>query len=338
MKRPIILSVDAYGGDNAPRAVLEGINLFLKKTKNVTFHIFGKEEALRRMLKKFPKITKFIKIFNAKSVIRGDQKVAEAIRDRDSSLWMAIDHVKQGNADAVISAGNTGVLMAMSKLSFRTMDGISRPAIVSMWPSKQGKVVMLDLGANSETDARNLIDFSLMGAIYSKVMTGTQKPTLGILNIGEEQTKGNDVLRETYTYWKEHPTNLFEFHGFVEGNDILAGTTDVVVTDGFTGNVALKTVEGSAKFIGGLLKNMFKRTWVNKIAYLLLKSSIRLLKKTIDPREYSGAVFVGLNHLSVKTHGGSDKVAFMNAFNYAVNLVENDFNEKVKEQVEQISR
>ncbi len=338
MERKVILSVDAFGGDKAPRAVIEGINLTLKERTDVFFHIFGKKNVLEKYFKKYPEIAQNSKIFDARSVIKGDQKVAEAIRDRASSLWMAIDHVKQGNADAIVSAGNTGVLMAMSKLSFRTMEGISRPAIVSFLPTENGKVILLDLGANAECDAQNLKDFSIMGAIYARIITGIKKPLLGILNIGEEQTKGNDILRETYQYWKENPTDLFDFHGFVEGDDILAGTTDVVVTDGFTGNVALKTVEGTAKFLGNLLKNMFTRTWLNKLAYLLIKSSMKILKKKIDPREYSGAVFVGLNHLSIKSHGGSDKVSFKNAFNYAIDLVKNDFNEKVRKEISSIRK
>ncbi len=333
MSKIYTLAVDAMGGDNAPNAVFEAVAHFLKKTKrvDVRFHLFGQLVVMQSVLAKFPQIVDHIQLFHCDDVIAGDAKASNAIRQgRQSSLWHAISHVKEGHADAIVSAGNTGILMAMSKLIFRTLEGVRRPAIVTTMPTIKGKTVMLDLGANSECDSHNLIEFALIGSLYARANLGLSKPTVGLLNIGEEYTKGNDTLRDAYSCLKDAPNMPFEFYGFVEGNDILQGTTDVVVTDGFTGNVALKTVEGTAKFMKNLLTHLFKYSWASKLAYLLIKPSLKVMSRKIDPREYSGAVFAGLNGLSVKTHGGSDKKAFANAFSYALNLIESDFNQKVK--------
>ncbi|MHA1540769.1 MAG: phosphate acyltransferase PlsX [Alphaproteobacteria bacterium] len=334
----VILAVDCMGGDKAPKAVFEGMNLICRERGDIVFHLFGKQRILQKKLKKFPKLAGKSLIFHSPDVIKSTAKVRDAIRrGQKSSLWMSIEHVKKGNAHAVLSAGNTGAFMGMSKLLFRTLSSIMRPAIVSILPTQKGRTVMLDLGANSECNEDHLTQFAIMGASYAQLMLDKKQPTIGLLNIGEEHTKGNDVLRNAFEKIKKLKSRQFKFHGFVEGNDILLGTTDVVVTDGFTGNVALKTAEGTARFLSGLIKNLFKNSIWGKIAYLLVKGGLKLLRRRIDPREYSGAVFIGLNGIAVKTHGGSDRVAFARGAEYAISLVEKELNKKIKKQIEKIN-
>ncbi|MHA1550213.1 MAG: phosphate acyltransferase PlsX [Alphaproteobacteria bacterium] len=335
----IILAVDCMGGDKAPRAVFEGLNIITQERGDVIFHLFGKERILRNHLKRFPLLAGRSLIFHSPTEIKTTDKVRDSLRNgQKSSLWMAVQHVKEGKAQAVISAGNTGVFMGMSKLAFRTLDTIMRPAIVSIFPTQAGRTVVLDLGANTECNANHLVEFAIMGSIYAQLMLRKKCPTVGLLNIGEEENKGNDVLRETYKRLSEMKQSFFKFHGFVEGGDILLGTTDVIVTDGFTGNVALKTAEGTAKFIGQQFKNLFSNSFWGKLAYLLIKPGIILLRKRIDPREYSRAIFIGLNSIAIKTHGSSDKVAFAHSADYAISLVEKQLNEQIKKEIKKLKK
>lgn len=327
------------GGDKAPKAVFEGLSLICRERGDVIFHLFGKERVLQKHLKRYPYLAGRSLIFHSPDIIKGTDKARDAIRNgQKSSLWMAIDHVKQGKAHAVFSAGNTGAFMGMAKLGFRTMSSIMRPAIVSLLPTQHGRTVMLDLGANSECNEDHLFQFAIMGSLYAQLMLNKKRPTVGLLNIGEEHTKGNDILRNTYQKLTDLKNAPFKFHGFVEGNDILLGTTDVVVTDGFTGNVALKTAEGTAKFLGDLVKRIFKDSFWGKMAYLLVKGGLKLLKRKMDPREYSGAVFIGLNGIAVKSHGSSDKVAFARGAEYAISIVEKELNKKIEKQIEKIEK
>ena len=338
-----IISIDAMGGDNAPVAVFGGMNQFLYQygEDSVFFRVFGKENELRRVLKKFPRVARNCEIINAEGVISGTDKVRDVIRHaQDTSMYMAIKDVREGNSSAVVSAGNTGVLMALSKLALKTVDGISRPAITTMLPSGNGdtRVVGLDLGANVQCDEEILFDFSILGSVYAEIIGNMKRPRVGILNIGAEETKGGESLQRLNKVLTEHANELpYEYIGFVEGNDVTAGNVQVVVTDGFTGNVMLKTVEGTAKMISRIVKANYKRSLIAILGTFFLIHLFKRLKNKIDPRSYAGAVFLGLNGFSIKTHGNSDALAWSHALEYAMNLCKSDFYGKIRERTNSLS-
>ena len=339
-----VISVDAMGGDHAPGAVLGGMNQFLYQygEDSAFFRVFGNEKILRSLLKKFPRVARNCEIINANEVISGTDKVRDVIRHaQDTSMYMAIKDVREGNSSAVVSAGNTGVLMALSKLALKTIDGISRPAITTMLPSGNGdsRVVGLDLGANVRCDEETLFDFSILGSVYAEIMGGMKRPRVGILNIGEEETKGSERLQRLNKVLMEHVDELpYEYIGFVEGNDVTAGNVQVVVTDGFTGNVMLKTVEGTAKMISRIVKANYKRSILAILGTFFLIHLFKRLKNKIDPRSYAGAVFLGLNGFSIKTHGNSDALAWTHALEYATNLSKSDFYGKIRERTNALAK
>ena len=339
-----VISIDAFGGDKGPKVVLGGVNQFLYQygEGQVHFRIFGRATVLNKLLAKFPRVARNCTIIDAPDVIRGTDKVRDVIRHADgTSMFMAIKDVRAGNASAVVSAGNTGVLMSLSKLALKTIDGISRPAITTMLPSGGGdsRVVVLDLGANVQCDAQNLFDFAILGSVYADVIGKMSRPRVGILNIGTEETKGNETLQQLNHVLTEHKDELpYEYIGFVEATDISAGKVQVVVTDGFTGNIVLKTVEGTAKLIKRVIMENFKKSVLAIIGAFFLVHVFKRLKHKIDPRSYAGATFLGLNGFSVKTHGNSDALAFANAIRYAVDLSNADFNDAIRERVELVSR
>jgi glycerol-3-phosphate acyltransferase PlsX len=338
-----IIAIDAMGGDSAPRSVLGGMNQFLFQNtdSNILFRVFGNKNLLEHMLKKYPRVARNCEIIHAPDVIKGTDKVAEVIRRAgDTSMYMAIKDVRAGNSCAIVSAGNTGVLMALSKMALKTIDGISRPAITTMLPSGGGdkRAVFLDLGANVVCNEENLFDFALMGCVYAETIGKMPKPKLGILNIGEEDSKGDDVLQRLNKVLAEHKDSLpYEYIGFVEANDISAGQVQVVVTDGWTGNVVLKTIEGTAKLIKRVLMDSIKKSWIAISVSFMLIHVFKRLKNKMDPRSYAGAIFLGLNGFSVKTHGNSDALAFANAIKYAADLVEADFNDKIRLEVAKLT-
>ncbi len=335
-----VFAIDAMGGDRAPVDVIAGLNHFLftnADSVDIHFRVFGPEAKMRALFKKYPRVAKYSTIIHAPDKINGTDKLREIIRtSQNTSMYMAIKDVREGNSIAIISAGNTGILMALSKLSLKTIDGISRPAIVTMLPAGGGdkKVVLLDLGANAVCDEENLIDFAVMGSVYAKTMGGVNHPKLGLLNIGEEDQKGLDSLRNVNTAFKNNSEKLpFEYIGFVEGNDISHGVVEVVVTDGFTGNIVLKTVEGTAKLITRVMKDTFKKSLIAILMSFFLFHVFKRLKAKLDPRSYAGAVFIGLNGFVVKTHGNSDVLTFANAVKYALELSTNDFNGHIQRAV-----
>jgi glycerol-3-phosphate acyltransferase PlsX len=337
-----IISIDAFGGDKAPKSVFGGMNQFLfQHGANVHFRIFGDERKLAPLLKKYPRVAANSTVIHAPDVIKSTDKVADVIRHaQDTSMYMAIKDVRAGNSVAVVSAGNTGVLMALSKLALKTVDGISRPAITTMLPAGAAdkRVVMLDLGANVVCDAENLFDFATMGSIYAETIGGMHRPKVGILNIGEEETKGNAVLQNLNKILTQHKNELpYEYIGFIEGNDISGGNVQVVVTDGFTGNIVLKTIEGTARLIKRVLVDNFKKSILAIIGSFFLIHVFKRLKHKIDPRSYAGAVFLGLNGFAVKTHGNSDALAFANAIKYANDLAMANFNRQITERAAALS-
>lgn len=339
-----IIAIDAMGGDRGPNAAIGGINQFLYQNgdSNVFFRIFGDSKELTRLMGKYPRVARNCEIIHAPDVIKPTDKVRDVIRHaQDTSMYMAIKDVRNGHSAAVVSAGNTGVLMSLSKLALKTVDGTSRPAITTMLPSGGGdsRVVVLDLGANVACDAGNLFDFALLGSVYADVIGKMPRPKLGVLNIGEEETKGNETLQRLNRVLTEHRDELpYEYVGFVEGTDISGGSVQVVVTDGFTGNIVLKTVEGTAKLIKRVVvENMKKSIWAIVGAFFL-SHVFKRLKHKIDPRSYAGAVFLGLNGFSVKTHGNSDALAFANSIRYAANLTGANLNSVIAERATSIAK
>ncbi len=325
-----ILAVDAMGGDNAPEAIIAGLELASVRQPHARFLVFGDQAVLAPLIARNKRVKAQAELRHAGSAIASDMKPTAALRVRDSSMRLAMEAVLGGEAAGVISAGNTGALLALSKIVLKTLKGIDRPAMAAIGPSAKGDVVMLDLGLNVVYDARNLIEFALMGEIFARIVLGLPAPTFGLLNVGSEEGKGDEILRRAAAALRESPIGK-QFHGFVEGHDIAAGTVDVVVTDGFTGNVALKTGEGALKLVGDLLKRVFNSGPRAKLGYLLARSGLRRLREWLDPRRYNGAVLLGLNGVVVKSHGGTDAEGFAHAVDVAINMIGNDFNHRIAE-------
>jgi glycerol-3-phosphate acyltransferase PlsX len=299
--------------------------------------MFGDEKQISPLLSKCKNLDGDVIIHHTTDMVANNAKPVQALRaGRNTSMRLAIDAVNEGRAGVVVSAGNTGALMAMAKLVLKTLPGIHRPAIATLFPTQRGESVMLDLGANVECDADNLVQFALMGSAFARTALGLRRPRVGLLNIGSEDTKGHDILRSAAARLRMTPLLPMEFHGFVEGNDIPAGTVDVVVTDGFTGNVALKTAEGTVKLYTEFLRRTFRSSFMAKIGYLLAQSAFKKLRIRIDPRRYNGAMFLGLSGVCVKSHGGTDGVGFANAVSVAIDMAVNKFNEKIKEEMAQL--
>ena len=323
------IALDAMGGDRAPEVVVAGANQARLRYPNIHFRLFGDPARLEKLVRRFPRLDQGCEIIESETVIEPGEKPSQALRRGGrSSMRMAIDEVRDGRAEGIVSAGNTGALMAMSKLVLRTLPGIRRPAIASMFPTQRGESVMLDLGANIECDAENLVQFAIMGAAFARSVQGLKKPTVGLLNVGSEESKGHEEIRRAAEILRDADLPL-EFYGFVEGNDITEGTVDVVVADGFTGNVALKTAEGTASMYTGFLRATFRRSIFSKLGYWLAKPALVALKNRVDPRRYNGGMFLGLNGVAVKSHGGTDAVGYANAIGFAFDMMTQGFNEKV---------
>ncbi len=333
MTDTLILSIDAMGGDNAPESVIEGVALSAEQHDDVFFFLFGDEEKIAPLAEKVGLNPRCYKIHHTKDIVRMDAKPSQVLRSgRETSMWKSIMAVRNGYAKAVVSAGNTGALMAMSKICLGTIPGIDRPAIAGVLPSVTGPIVVLDLGANAECDAQNLVEFSLMGEVLYRVLFGAEKPTVGLLNIGSEHTKGRDEIREAAVSLTEMGSDKINFQGFVEGNDIGAGKAQVIVADGFSGNIALKTLEGTVKFVSYALKKEVKESWLSMVGFLMAHPSLARFKKKYDPRRYNGAMFLGLKGISVKSHGGTDAFGFSCAIESAIQMARNDLCNKIKDE------
>ncbi|MDR1375236.1 MAG: phosphate acyltransferase PlsX [Holosporaceae bacterium] len=324
-----VIAIDGMGGDNAPEAVLAG----LAGLSAFDFHfiIFGDKKNMGKHIHLLAnKVSHEIR--HTEAAVTSDMKVASALRlGKNSSMGMAIQAVKSGEAAAVISSGNTGLYMALAKIILKTIPGIDRPAIASIIPNRNGKTICLDLGANSECEVKNLVDFAIMGEALAVSVLHKQDIKLALLNIGSEDVKGTRLVKKTSEILKK----LFEnYIGFVEGDYIFTGNSDVVVTDGFTGNVSLKTIEGTANYIVSELKNALSSTWLSKIGALLAMPALNSLKKKVDPRLYNGAILLGLNGVVVKSHGGSDATGFSNAAKFTIDILRNNIFDRIREQLE----
>ncbi len=321
MTRALTLSVDAMGGDFAPQAVIDGCEIARVRHPKVRFLLHGPEARLKTFLAEKNLLLAASEIRDTPDVVGMHDKPSQALRrGRQTSMWRTLDSVRHQEADVAISAGNTGALMAMAKFQLRPMPGIVRPAIAAIWPTLRGQSVVLDVGANIGADVRQLVDFAVMGGAFARVVFGLVRPTVGLLNIGVEEMKGNEAVKSAAIALREATALPIDFRGFVEGDDISAGTVDVVVTDGFTGNIALKTAEGTAKLVGGYLRQALSRSLLSKIGAVLAGGAFKVLRTKMDPRSVNGGVFLGLNGVVVKSHGGTDGVGFASAVDLAVEM------------------
>jgi glycerol-3-phosphate acyltransferase PlsX len=333
----LTIALDAMGGDHAPQMVIKGARIASKRFPQARFLLFGDEHRLSPLLAKASKLAARCTVRHTSDVVPNDMKPSVALRQgRQSSMRLAIDAVRDGEAAGVVSAGNTGALMAMAKFSLKMLGGIDRPAIASFFPTMRGESVMLDLGANVECDANNLVQFAVMGDVFARTVLGCMQPSIGLLNVGSEDMKGHDELRAAAAMLRSTALPI-QFHGFVEGDDIPAGTVDVVVTDGFTGNVALKTAEGTAKLYTEFLRGAFRSSLVARFGYLFARHALQKVRNRTDPRRYNGAILLGLNGIVVKSHGGTDAPGFANAIGVAIDMAANGFNEKIRGELERFA-
>ncbi|WP_298857068.1 phosphate acyltransferase PlsX [uncultured Sulfitobacter sp.] len=332
-----LISVDAMGGDQGPAAVVAGCLISAKANPDISFILHGPEAELRALVVKHPLLESRTTIRNAVGVVTMDDKPSHVVRTgKDTSMWSAIEAVRSGEAAVAVSCGNTGALMALSMIRLRKLPGVNRPAIAVLYPSsnKQGFNVMLDVGADIKADADDLLRFALMGMSYARNGLDVERPRIGLLNVGTEEHKGRTELKEAYDLIRDHSTEAaFEFVGFVEGGDISGNKADVIVTDGFTGNVAIKTGEGTASLIGQRLREAFKYSILSRLASLLAYTSLMRLRLKIDPRRVNGGVFLGLNGTVVKSHGSADATGISAAIKLAAQLSENGFNDKLAARV-----
>ncbi len=331
----IIIAVDAMGGDHAPESILKGVALSAIRHPDASFIFFGQKDKIDKIVSFLPEIQGRYEIQHTDDVISMEEKPSIAIRQgKNSSMALAIDAVRDGLAHGVISAGNTGALMALSKLRLRMISGVERPSLASLWPTPFGECVVTDMGANITANSAELVNFAMMASEYARIIFDKKCPKVGLLNVGTEDIKGNDTLKEAALLLTETQKQYgFKYYGFVEGNDICAGTVDVVVTDGFTGNIALKTAEGVAKLIGSYLKGALQSTFISKMGAFMAQKALYQFKDKIDPRKVNGGVFLGLNGVAVKSHGGADDIAFAAALDLAIDLSKGQIIEAIKDRL-----
>ena len=330
----LTIALDAMGGDQGATVVVPGASLAAVRHPDISFVLYGDEATITPLLAKHDKLKDRARVEHTEIAIAMDDKPSQALRRGrgKSSMWKAIEAIKNGEAHAAVSAGNTGALMAMSRFVLKTLDGIERPAIAAQWPTLRGESVVLDVGATVGADARQLLEFAVMGEAMSRCLTGLKQPTVGLLNIGVEELKGNENVKEAGRLLRELSLPL-QYLGFVEGDDIGKGTVDVVVTEGFTGNVALKAAEGTAKQITTVLRSALKSSLLSMLGALLARGAFAALRDRLDPRKHNGGVFVGLNGVVVKSHGGTDALGFATAIDVAIDMVRNGLVEKIAEDV-----
>ncbi|MBD1133270.1 phosphate acyltransferase PlsX [Pelagibacterales bacterium SAG-MED44] len=333
MSDSIKIAVDAMGGDGSPKKIIDGIILNNKSNKNVFYKIFGDQNQISELIKN--KVdSKFYEIIHTDKAIKStDSPLEGAKRGKETSMWLAIQSVKEKKADIIISAGNTGALLVVAKLNLKMIENIDKPALSALWPNKKGMSVVLDLGANIECSSKNLMDFSIMGASLYTSLYPNEKPNVALLNIGSEELKGNETIKETYQILNDKNSVNYNFAGYIEGNHLMDGDVNVIVSDGFTGNVALKTAEGTANFITNELKKTLTGNIMGKISSLLNISNLKKFKKRLDPRLYNGAIFIGLDSPVVKSHGGTDYIGFSNSLDVCHRIVKGNLIEKIKHNI-----
>jgi glycerol-3-phosphate acyltransferase PlsX len=333
MSRVIKIAVDAMGGDGSPKKIIDGIIHHYQNNVNTYYQIFGDQEQIQNHIKENLSKNCF-EIINTDETVKGtDSPLEAAKRGKNTSMWLAIQSVKEKKSDIVISAGNTGALLVISKLNLKMIENIDKPALSALWPNKKGMSVVLDLGANIECSPKNLIDFSIMGSSLFKSLYPTINAKVALLNIGSEEIKGNEMIKETYQLLNQRKNIDFEFKGYIEGNQLMNGDVNVIVADGFTGNVALKTAEGTANFITSELKKAMTGNIIGKISSLLNISNLKKFKKRLDPRLYNGAIFIGLDSPVIKSHGGTDYIGFSNSLTVCTKIITGNLIEKIRHNI-----
>ncbi len=335
MKKKITIAIDAMGGDNSPNKTIEGLSLFLKeKTKNDDFFInlYGDKDKINLELDKFSLSKEFLKIIHSSSVVSDDETPLTAVKNsKNTSMWNCIKSQIDGDADISLSAGNTGVLLVISRMILKMMSQLSKPALAGLWPNKNGMNVVLDLGANIECTEDNLVDFAELGSALYKSLYPNDKPLVSLLNVGSEEIKGTEILKKAYKKLNTLSNdNNFIFKGYLEGNKIMEGSSNVIVTDGFTGNIALKTAEGTAKFITDNLKKSLTENILTKISLIFSYFALKKFKDRLDPRKYNGAIFLGLNGPVVKSHGGTDAIGFYHSIDLCYKIVKGNLLDQIK--------
>jgi phosphate acyltransferase len=333
MNNVIKIAVDAMGGDGSPKKVIDGIIHHQKNEKNTFYQIFGDQERIEKLIGSKLLKSSF-EIINTKDIVKGtDSPLEGAKRGKQTSMWLAIESVKNKKADIVISAGNTGALLVISKLNLNMIENIDKPALAALWPNKKNMSVVLDLGANIECSSKNLIDFAVMGSSLFKSLYPDIESNVALLNIGSEEIKGHEIIKETYQKLTQAKNSDFEFKGYIEGNQLMNGDVNVVVADGFTGNVALKTAEGTANFIIEELKKAMTGNLLGKISSLLNMSNLKKFKKRLDPRLYNGAIFIGLDSPVIKSHGGTDFIGFSNSLSVCTRIIRGNLISKIRKNI-----
>ena len=332
-RRNVRIAIDAMGGDHGPPIIIDGAARALDRHPDSSFLFFGRESEIAPLLKAQPRLRERASVHHTDVAIRMDDKPSQALRAgrRVSSMWMAIDAVKRGDADVVVSAGNTGALMAMAKICLRTMHDIDRPAIAAIWPTSRGRSIVLDVGASIGTDARSLVEFAIMGAAMARIVLGIERPSVGLLNVGVEEIKGLEEVKAASRLLREADLPSLDYKGFVEGDDLGKGTVDVVVTEGFTGNIALKTAEGTAKQIAGYMRGAFAGSLRGRLAYLLARPALDELRAKMDVRNVNGGVFLGLDGIVIKSHGGMDAIGTAGAIDLGHAMVRDELLAKIRD-------
>ena len=321
MGAPVTIALDAMGGDHGPGVAIPAAAISLVRHPDTQFLLVGDTALIEPELKAYPALAGKARIIHTDVAVAMDAKPSQALRKGRyrSSMWLALEAVKDGRADAAVSAGNTGALMVMAKFCLKTIAGVDRPAIAALWPTVQAECIVLDVGANVGADSRQLVEFALMGAAMARALFGLDRPSIGLLNIGVEEIKGLEQIREAAAVLKEAPLPI-RYHGFIEGDDVGQGVVDVVVTDGYTGNIALKTADGTAKQIGQYLRAAMGRSLLARAGAVLAQGAFRALKEKLDPRQLNGGIFLGLNGIVVKSHGGTDATGFACAIDVAYDM------------------
>lgn len=328
------IAIDAMGGDRGPEVAISGAALSLTRHPGLSFLMTGDEKRIAPLLAAYPALAARSRIKHTEAVVAMQDKPSQALRrGKGTSMWLALEAVREGEAHVAVSGGNTGALMAMAKLILRPMEGIERPAIAALWPTVSAECIVLDVGANIGASARQLVDFSLMGAAMARALFHVEKPTVGLLNVGVEEIKGVEEVRQAHAWLKETELPL-QYVGFVEGDQIGHGVADVIVVEGFAGNIALKTAEGTARQIGRYLKDAMERTWMSRLGAVLARGAFQVLKNKMDPRRMNGGTFLGLNGIAVKSHGGTDALGFASAVDLGYEVAQSGLVERLASDLE----
>ena len=334
MLDPIKIAVDAMGGENSPFKVIKGIEIHSQDSNNIVYNIFGNTNLILPLIKKIKIPKDKYNIIHTDDFIKDeDSPLSAAKRGKNTSMWLSVESLKRNESDAIISAGNTGALFVIAKLNLKMIEQIDKPALSALWPNKKGMNVVLDLGANIECNEKNLVDFSLMGSALHKSLFENESPKVALLNIGSEELKGNNIIKNTYQILNDRKNSLYEFKGYIEGNHIMNGDVNVIVTDGFTGNVALKTAEGTANFITSELRKALNSTIIGKISSLLNLKNLKKFKNKLDPRLYNGAILLGLDKPVIKSHGSTDEVGFANSLKVCEKIIKARLIDKIKKNI-----